>query len=80
MVPHVMMNQVLKRHPLALRYIRYQLTDTPHTDVAGSNEALELSVTDSSGQLSEEESSSQRYEDSLPVRDFLCRVSTTQNK
>lgn len=82
-IPYFMMNQVLKRHPLALRYIRYQLTDTTHTDsdVSGSDEELAPSgINDSSYQSSVEESSGQRYRDSLPIRHFLRRVSTAQHK
>lgn len=77
------MNQVLKRHPLALRYIRYQLTEKrlkgeTKSDADGESksdsESDELSSTVRSYNLQSGEprrSSHQRYLESLPVNHFF---------
>ncbi len=75
------MNQVLKRHPLALRYIRYQLTERPQIESLSDPE-LELTIRSSSYQpVVHDESgaeSSKRYQESLPVNHFLTRASEKQ--
>lgn len=80
------MNQVLKRHPLALRYIRYQLTERvrreakQHTDneLESDSERDELDSTVRSYNLHSEESrkSSHRYQESLPLNHFFPRSDT----
>ncbi len=75
-----MMNQVLKRHPLALRYIRYQLTERPQIE-SQSDPELELTIRSSRYQpVDHDESadSSKRYQDNLPVNHFLTRASEKQ--
>ncbi|XP_064403514.1 uncharacterized protein LOC135348997 [Halichondria panicea] len=79
-IPNFMMNQVLKRHPLALRYIRYQLTERPQIE-SQSDPELELTIRSSRYQpVDHDESadSSKRYQDNLPVNHFLTRASEKQ--
>lgn len=75
-IPPVIMNHVLKRHPLALRCIRRQLEEVPREATPNSNDDdddfLENSIADSSladsgGRLQE----SGQFEETMPTGDFM---------
>ncbi len=76
------MNQVLKRHPLALRYIRYQLTERLKEESDSDNESEQNSQSESNelestvrsyNLQSSRMSRHERYLERLPVDHFLPR-------
>ena len=71
-LPPLIMNHVLKRHPLALRCIRRQLEEvprdaTPYSDDDDDDDYLETAETDLGGGLQK----SGQFEETVPTGHFM---------
>lgn len=72
-LPIFVMNQILKRHPLALHYVRRQLTDSQDMssvqDSSDDEENSELTMTGL--HESKEKSFRTEFEEEVPTRHFI---------